>query len=109
MTLYEVQVEMELPTSGRINPFIEALDIASGVFGRNEWGNLHALFTIAAVSHRQAVWRALDRITHGAHAAGLPPEPVTLRLLRTDTERARQKIVRQAGEECECVWTYTSA
>lgn len=108
MTFFDVEAEMTLPGRAQLDIFIDALDIASGSFGPNRWGNLLAMFPMDAVSHRQAVWSALDRLHGAARATGIPPEPISFRLTRSETRTARSDILARLGEHCECGMTYTS-
>lgn len=100
--LFEVEAEMSLTGEGRkqIHTFCEALGVASGSFGTNAWGYLLAMFTIDAVSHRQAVWRAMEMITAAARAAQMPEEPKTFKLYRRSEAEYRSQEV--GPQECTC-------
>ncbi|WP_162834324.1 hypothetical protein [Amycolatopsis circi] len=86
MAVFEVEVEMmlESPTPHQMGVFGRALDIASGVLAESDWGLLVASFSVAAVSYRQAVWRALEKVGNGARALGISEEPVSLTVMGTD-------------------------
>lgn len=115
MRLFEVEVEIAAHSTDRPSDaiFEQALDIVSGTLGEGDWG-LHVGFTVGAVSYRQAVWRALEKVTNGARALGVSKKPVSLTVMTKDdhfrrlSERINEHPACPVGHD-ECPFDQPSA
>jgi hypothetical protein len=104
MALFDVHVEMTYTGYHHTQDdrFIEGLGISSGAVGRNMHGRMLGMFSVDAVSHRQAVWKALDEITIAAEYTGLPTEPVTFTIMRRETTEQRSAVEELHHASCAC-------
>jgi hypothetical protein len=109
MILFWAEVEMQPPDNASpqtvnhcIDKLIEGLNISSGTFCTNQYDLIRGGFIVEAISHRQAVWRALDMIANAARAAAIPPEPVAFGIERQSTLEMRTRDQDLIDCSCRC-------